>query len=100
MGTRRGHPRRADEGPDGARQRHRLRRPWKMFCGAGDNVLLLTKYVRDEGKITIEEAINLLTWRAANFFNLHDRGRILEGKRADVVVFNLDEIDRRPEVKV
>jgi N-acyl-D-amino-acid deacylase len=72
----------------------------KMFCGAGDNVLLLTKYVRDEGKITIEEAINLLTWRAANFFNLHDRGRILEGKRADVVVFNLDEIDRRPEVKV
>jgi N-acyl-D-aspartate/D-glutamate deacylase len=71
----------------------------KMFCGAGDNVLVLTKYVRDLRRITIEEGVNLLTWRNADFFGLHDRGRLLVGKRADVVVFNLDEIERRPETR-
>jgi N-acyl-D-amino-acid deacylase len=72
----------------------------KMFCGAGDNISVLTKYVRDLGRITIEEGINLLTWRSANFFGLHDRGRLLPGMRADLVVFNLDEIERRPEERL
>ena len=72
----------------------------KMFCGAGDNVLLLTDYVRDRGLLTIEEAIHVLTGKLANFFGLPDRGVIEAGKSADIAVFNLDEIERRPEEKI
>jgi len=72
----------------------------KMFCGAGDNVWLLTEYVRDRKLLTIEEGIHVITGKLANFFNLHDRGLIEVGKVADITVFNLDEIERRPEEKI
>jgi N-acyl-D-aspartate/D-glutamate deacylase len=72
----------------------------KMFCGAGDNALLLTQYVRDGNHLTIEEGINALTGRQAEFFGLRDRGLIQVGKAADITVFNLDEIERRPEEKL
>jgi N-acyl-D-amino-acid deacylase len=72
----------------------------KMFCGAGDNVWLLTEYVRDRKLLTIEEGIHVITGKLAHFFNLHDRGLIQVGKVADITVFNLDEIERRPEEKI
>jgi N-acyl-D-aspartate/D-glutamate deacylase len=72
----------------------------KMFCGAGDNVFLLTDFVRDRGLITIEEGVHNLTGKLANFFGLHDRGLIEVGKVADITVFNLAEIERRPEEKI
>jgi len=71
----------------------------KMFCGTGDCVNLLTDYVRERKQLTIEEAIHNLTGKLANFFNLHERGLIQVGKVADITVFNLDEIERRPEVR-
>jgi len=72
----------------------------KMFCGIGDNILLLTKYVRDRGQLKIEEAIHILSGKNAAHFGLTDRGEIKVGKQADLVVFNLDEIERRKDVKV
>ncbi|WP_157215642.1 N-acyl-D-amino-acid deacylase family protein [Flavisphingomonas formosensis] len=72
----------------------------KMFCGIGDNVLLLTKYVRDLGELKIEEAIHILTGKNAEHFGLADRGEIRVGKQADIVVFDLAEIERRKDVKV
>ena len=72
----------------------------KMFCGAGDCVSLLTDYVRDGKHLTIEEGIRALTGKQAEFFGLNDRGTIEPGKVADIVVFNLDEIARRDEVKI
>lgn len=72
----------------------------KMFCGNGDNVLLLTEYVRDRGVVTIEQAVHVQTGKIAYFFGLHDRGLIEEGKVADIAVFNLDEIERRPEERI
>jgi N-acyl-D-aspartate/D-glutamate deacylase len=71
-----------------------------LFCGAGDNVLLLTQWVRDRRMLTIEEAIHVLTGKAAKHFGFEDRGTIELGKRADIAVFALDEIARRPEAKV
>ena len=71
----------------------------KMFCGVGDNVLLLTKYVRDDKQLTIEQAVHILTGKQSNFFGLHDRGTLEVGKVADITVFNLDEIERRAETK-
>jgi N-acyl-D-aspartate/D-glutamate deacylase len=71
-----------------------------LFCGVGDNVLLLTDWTRDRGLLKIEEAVHVLTGKLTNFFGLHDRGEIKVGKRADIAVFNLDEIERRDEIKI
>jgi N-acyl-D-aspartate/D-glutamate deacylase len=72
----------------------------QLFCGAGDNVLLFTDYVRDRQVLTIEEAVHVLTGKVANFLGLQDRGVLAEGHPADITVFNLSEIERRPEEKV
>ncbi|MDO6414561.1 amidohydrolase family protein [Sphingomonas sp. BIUV-7] len=72
----------------------------KMFCGNGDNVLLLTEYVRDRAILSIEEAVHVMTGKLAYFFGLNDRGLIEQGKVADIAVFNLAEIERRPEEKI
>jgi N-acyl-D-aspartate/D-glutamate deacylase len=72
----------------------------KLFCGAGDNILLLTSFVRDRPILTIEEAVHNLTGKLADFFGLSDRGAIREGLTADIAVFNLAEVERRPEEKV
>lgn len=71
----------------------------QMLCGGGENALLLTQYVRDEKKLTLEEAIHVMTGKLAGHFNLTDRGVIAPGKRADIAVFNMDEIQRREMVK-
>lgn len=71
----------------------------KLFCGAGYTAFLLTDYVRDRKIISIEQGVHMLTWRIAEFFGLHDRGTIEVGKAADITVFNLDEIEMRPEKK-
>ena len=72
----------------------------KLFCGAGYNVFLLTDYVRDRGVISIEQGVHMLTGRLSDFFGLNDRGVIEVGKVADITVFNLDEIEMRPEKKI
>lgn len=64
----------------------------QMLCGGGENALLLTKYVREEKSITIEEAVHIMTGKLAEHFFLADRGVIAPGKRADITVFNLDEV--------
>ncbi|KMS52063.1 amidohydrolase [Novosphingobium barchaimii LL02] len=72
----------------------------KLFCGAGYNVFLLTDYVRDRGIISIEQGVHMLTGRLADFFGLHDRGVLEVGKVADITVFDLNEIEMRPEKKI
>jgi N-acyl-D-amino-acid deacylase len=72
----------------------------KLFCGAGDNVLLLTDFVRDRGLLRVEEAVHVMTGKLAAFFRLDDRGVIAPGRVADLAVFNLNEIERRPEEKI
>lgn len=72
----------------------------KLFCGAGDNIYLLTDFVRDQGLLTIEEGVHVMTGKLANFFGLHDRGVIQVGKMADIAVFNLAEVERRAEEKI
>jgi N-acyl-D-aspartate/D-glutamate deacylase len=72
----------------------------KMFCGAGGNLYTLTHWVRDEALLGIEQAVHCMTARNATFFSLHDRGTIALGKRGDLAVFALDEIETRPLERV
>ena len=48
---------------------------------------------------TIEEAIHVMTGKLATHFSFPDRGEIKAGKRADIAVFDLNEIEKRDEYK-
>jgi N-acyl-D-aspartate/D-glutamate deacylase len=71
----------------------------QMLCGIGDHIDMITTYARDNDHLTIEQAVYNLTGKLANFFGLTDRGNIAEGKTADIVVWNIDEIQRRAMIK-
>jgi N-acyl-D-amino-acid deacylase len=53
---------------------------------------LLGRYVREERRLSLEEAVHSLTGRAADHIGLADRGRVLPGLRADLVVFDPDTV--------
>jgi N-acyl-D-aspartate/D-glutamate deacylase len=63
-----------------------------MLCASGDTTLLLTRYVRERGDLTLERAVHELTGRQAEVFGFHDRGVVTEGAAGDLVVFALDEL--------
>lgn len=49
---------------------------------------LLSSGVRDHEVFTLEEAVEQITSRPADLYGLHERGRLSEGARADIVVFD------------
>lgn len=56
--------------------------------GYGTNARILSKYVREEKVITLEEAIRRMTSLPAQKFQLKDRGLLREGYAADIVIFD------------
>jgi N-acyl-D-amino-acid deacylase len=62
------------------------------ICNADLPTGLISRWVRDLGALSIEEAVLRITSRPADVFGLTDRGRLKPGYAADVVVFNLPEI--------
>jgi N-acyl-D-amino-acid deacylase len=56
---------------------------------------ILARYVRDEGVLTLEEAVRKMTSWPATRMRLQGRGLLREGFWADVVVFDLDRIQDR-----
>ncbi len=72
----------------------------QMLCGAGENIKLFTEFVKDTGELTVEEAVHIQTGQLAKHFAFEDRGVIAEGKRADITVFNLDEVEHRQKEKI
>lgn len=70
----------------------------QMLCGGGENMLLFTEFARNE-LISVEEAVHVQTGKLAGHFGLAGRGTLKAGNHADIVVFHLDEIARRPRKK-
>lgn len=58
----------------------------------GNFARLLGRYVREEGIISIEEAVYRLTGLPASNLKLNKRGQLREGYYADLVLFNPDTI--------
>lgn len=54
----------------------------------GTNVRVLGHYVREEGVLSLEDAVRKMTSLPAQILGLRDRGLIREGLAADVVVFD------------
>lgn len=53
---------------------------------------VLGHYCRDEGLLTLEQAVHKMTGLSAGNFGLKDRGELREGAFADLVVFDADTI--------
>ena len=50
--------------------------------------VVLRRYVREEGLLTLADAVRKMTSLPAQFLGMEDRGLLLEGFKADVVVFD------------
>ncbi|HTT75188.1 MAG TPA: amidohydrolase family protein [Candidatus Binataceae bacterium] len=72
-----------------------------MLCDAGYCTYLLGTWVRDRQVMSLERAIKRLTSEPADFFGIKNRGRLLPGMAADVVVFDYNTIGsaRRGEMR-
>ena len=88
--------------------RQQVQLPWMSFCSDagsmapegvflqssthprayGSFARLLAKYVRDEGLLSLEEAVRRLTSLPADNLRLQQRGRLQPGFFADIVVFD------------
>ena len=53
---------------------------------------VLARYVRELGVLTLEEAVRKMTSMPADQYNQKERGRVVEGAFADIVVFDRDTI--------
>lgn len=56
--------------------------------GYGNAARVLSRYVRDQGVLRLEDAIRRLTSLPASTFRLTDRGQIRSGAWADLVIFD------------
>jgi N-acyl-D-aspartate/D-glutamate deacylase len=72
------------DGPSGAGRPH----PRNYGCYPR----FLGRYVRDGGLMPLEQAIAMCTSRPAERLRLGDRGRVVEGGAADLVVFDADTV--------
>jgi N-acyl-D-aspartate/D-glutamate deacylase len=43
--------------------------------------------------VSLEQAVHLMTEKPARFYGMHERGRLAEGARADIVVFDPETVD-------
>jgi len=67
------------------------------FSTYGDTGFLLSRYVRETGHLTLEQAVRKITADTAEIWGLERRGKLETGYAADVVVFDAERIDRGEE---
>jgi N-acyl-D-amino-acid deacylase len=68
-----------------------------QFAGEGDATFMLKHFVHDHRKFTLERAIQRMTSDLARDFGIAQRGTIVPGQLADLVVFDPNTIGRGPE---
>lgn len=69
----------------------------QQFAGAGDTCYLFERFVRAEGVMSVERAVQRLTSDIARDWRIKDRGLLQAGKLADLVIFDPDTIVRGEE---
>jgi len=63
-----------------------------MMCDAGFGTHLLSRWVREEKVLTVQDAIRRITSEQAEFFGIARRGTIAEGNFADLALFDLTRV--------
>jgi N-acyl-D-amino-acid deacylase len=69
----------------------------KFFTGGAWTTDFLAWMVRDEKKLTVEEAHYRMSALAAHAAGFRDRGVLREGAPADVIVYDMDDLSIEPE---
>src|SRR5262249_7037263 len=65
------------------------------LCDQGFTTYLLGHWVREQGRLSLEEAVAMVTSRPADRYGLAGRGRIAVGAAADLVLFDPARIGTR-----
>ena len=72
----------------------------RSFSTYGDTGHLFRDFVRSGQAMPVEQAVKCLTANQARAWGLHDRGQLLAGAPADIVVFDPETIDVGPDEDV
>jgi N-acyl-D-aspartate/D-glutamate deacylase len=70
-----------------------------MLCDAGYPTYLLGTWVRERRALSLERAVQRLSAEPADYFGIHDRGRLSPGLAADVTVFDPATIGSAPRAE-
>ena len=71
-----------------------------FLCDAGFGLHLMGHWARDRGDMTLEEAVEKLTSRAADIYRIKDRGRLQVGAWADLMLFDPNTVGRGEKRRV
>jgi len=63
-----------------------------MVCDAGYCTFLLGNWVREKQALSLERAVARLTSEIADVWGIKDRGRLVRGTAADIVIFDPDTV--------
>ena len=67
-----------------------------QLCDACATTYLLRRWVREKKSLGLEPAVRMITSRPAEVFGIAERGRLVPGFAADVVVFDPDTVGDGP----
>jgi len=71
-----------------------------FLCDAGFGLHLFGHWVRERGDLTLEQAVQAVTSRAADAVRIKDRGRLIPGAFADLLLFDPKTVGRGPKRRV
>jgi len=71
-----------------------------FLCDAGFGLHLFGHWVRKRGDLTLEEAVQSVTSRPADIYRIADRGRLVVGAWADMILFDPATVGRGEKRRV
>jgi N-acyl-D-aspartate/D-glutamate deacylase len=71
-----------------------------FLCDAGFGLHLFGHWVRERGDLTLEQAVQTVTSRPADLYRLRDRGRLVPGACADLILFDPATVARGEKRRV
>jgi N-acyl-D-amino-acid deacylase len=71
-----------------------------FLCDAGFGLHLFGHWVRERGDLTLEEAVRRVTSDVAGAYRIKDRGRLVPGAWADLLLFDPATVARGPKRRV
>jgi N-acyl-D-amino-acid deacylase len=71
-----------------------------FLCDAGFGLHLFGHWVRERGDLSLEQAVQAVTSRPAAALRIKDRGRLVPGAWADLLLFDPNSVGRGPKRRV
>jgi len=71
-----------------------------FLCDAGFGLHLFGHWVRERGDLSLEQAVQTVTSKAADVYRIKDRGRLVPGAWADMIMFDPATVGRGEKHRV